>query len=65
MWRVLTGPNGCGKANLYNSLLLIARAAQGQFAAGGERIRYTRKKPARRVMLAFESDEYGYEIQMG
>src|SRR5438270_6918921 len=76
---VLTGPDGCGKSNLYNSLVLIARAAQGQFAraiaeeggtpsvfwAGGERIRYTRKKPPKRVILSFESSDFGYELQAG
>ena len=62
---VITGANGAGKSNLYQSLMLVARAAEGQFAraigeeggipsvlwGGGERIRYTRKQPVKRVCL--------------
>jgi predicted ATPase len=58
---VITGANGTGKSNLYQALMLVGQAAQGQFAraigeegripsvlwAGGERIQYTRKQPSK------------------
>lgn len=35
------------------------------FWAGGERIRYQRKKPPKRLVLGFEGQESGYELQIG
>ncbi len=76
---VITGANGTGKSNLYQALVLVARAAGGQFAraiaeeggtpsvlwAGGERIRYSKKKPPRRFSLAIETDVFGFSFSVG
>jgi predicted ATPase len=76
---VITGANGTGKSNLYQALALVARAAVGEFAraigeeggtpsvlwAGGERIRTTRKKPARQFRLAIDTDLFGFSFAIG
>jgi predicted ATPase len=76
---IITGANGTGKSNLYQALMLVGRAAQGQFAkavaeeggtpsllwAGGERIRYTRKKPAKRFELTVEDDRFAFSFAAG
>lgn len=76
---ILTGPNGCGKSNLYNAVFLLAKAARGGLAraiadeggmssvlyAGPEGKRFTRKAPLRRVILAVTTDVFEYELQLG
>jgi len=76
---IITGANGTGKSNLYQALMLVARAAHGQFAraiaeeggtpsilwAGGERIRYTRKRPAKRFDMTVETDTFGFSFSIG
>jgi predicted ATPase len=76
---VITGPNGSGKSNLYQCLVLVAKAAQGHFAravaeeggtpsvlwAGGELLRYTRKKPPQRFRLEVETDSFSFSFAIG
>lgn len=76
---VLTGPNGCGKSNLYNSLVLIGRAAHGRFAravaeeggmpsllwAGDERARFGGTRSSKRVLLGFDGEALSYRMQAG
>lgn len=76
---IITGANGTGKSNLYQALMLVARAARVEFArgiaedggtasmlwAGGERIRYNKKRPPKRFQLAVETESGSFSFAAG
>jgi predicted ATPase len=74
---VLTGPYGCGKSNLYNSLFLLSRTATGGLAQviaeeggmesvlwPGPRRKATKSEPVR-MTIAVVTDHFSYELNCG
>jgi predicted ATPase len=75
---VITGPNGCGKSNLYNAICLLGKTSEGSLAKtlaleggmpsvlwAGERKNLTRTKKPVRMSLKVKTDLFSYELSLG
>lgn len=75
---VVTGSNGSGKSNLYKSVYLLAKAANGELAKtlaleggmpsvlwAGKKKQITKTKSPVRLTLSIQTDNFSYEIACG
>ncbi|BDH46038.1 hypothetical protein TUM12370_20820 [Salmonella enterica subsp. enterica serovar Choleraesuis] len=71
---VVSGPNGCGKSNVYHAIQLLSAAANGQSAqalgedGGLENVMWSgdsKRDTPKRVILSCRAQEFEYQLQVG